>query len=440
MMRRINLLFKRVICAVLTLALIFTGMSFTKLKAVAATDTKTGASRTYVYYVKDDALFRVMGDGSNEQLILSDFSGEDIIPVGNYLYYMSDDEELPSFMRIAMDGSEEEPSIFTDDDIIYHDTDGTYIYYLNTEGELYRAPANAESTKAKLVTDKVDTRVPEFSIKNGQIYYNALKNGKTTWAASKAADGSGQIKWIAAGAFPGPWYMNKDNTNINTMIDSNPHDTKSTKSMVLYTNPLKGGAPKAINAKSPLDVNAVYTGKWVNGYYLYNKDIKYNSDEDEYDYKTGKGYVIDTKGKNIQIHTKGVIEIANVGTDKLVFIDSDYKAYVCTIKDGKAINKKAISIKDASWVYNLSKGGKLSSTIICSKSTSDSYIIKSDLTLQKLSGVDSKECIYADEEEGFFYVNSKDSGRLYYMSSDGKTTKKLSDEEDVYDIILLSKY
>ena len=429
-MRKINFIFKKVACTIITLALVFTSMNFTNVDAATT-------STTYVYYISDDSLFRVASNGANEQLILSDFSGDDLTPVGNYLYYTSDEEE---FMRIAMDGSEEEPSYFTDEEILYYETDGTYIYYLNSDGEIYRSLANADSTEAKLVIDMVDTSCPEFFIVNGQIYYNALKNGKTTWAASKAVSGSGNVRWIAAGAFPGPWYMSKDSVNIYTMIDTNPHNTLSTNCMVLYTIPIKGGAPKAINGKAPIDANAVFSGKWANGYYLYNKDIKYDSDEEEYDYKTGKGYVIDTKGKIIQIHTKGVIEIANLGTDKLVFIDSDHKAYVCTIKAGKATNKKAISIKDASWVYNLNKGGKIALPLICANSTGDTYILKSDLTLQKLAGVDNKGCIYVDNNEGLFYTNTKDNGKLYYMSSDGKTTKKLSNQEDVFDILLLSKY
>ncbi|HEX2926869.1 MAG TPA: hypothetical protein VHP38_11550, partial [Ruminiclostridium sp.] len=94
---------------------------------------------------------------------------------------------------------------------------------------------------------------------------------------------------------------------------------------------------------------SAYSGTWTGSYFAYNKDIKVGSDG-KFDYTKAKGYEMDMQGNVMQLHDKGIVEIAAFGSDKLVFADSDYRAYADTIKSKKVTGKKTLSIKDAWYV------------------------------------------------------------------------------------------
>jgi hypothetical protein len=433
-MGNIKELSKRLTCAIVTLALVLTGMGFTKIEAAAASGNGTALSGAYVYYVSNGALFRAKSDGTSNQKLLSSFEGVNLKPAGNYLYYMYD-EKSTTFLSLPLDGSKKMATRFIDDDILYYDTDGTNIYYMNDKGEIYVSPANAKSDQAKLVTDMADTNYPRFSIVNGKVYYNALKSGRNTWVAAKAADGSGQVQWVTAGAFLEPWFTHKDASNIYMMVNTKPTETRySTKCMVLACVPMNGGSPKVLNAKTPLDYNAVYSGQWTNDYFIYNDKIAVKNGK--YDYSKANAFAIDMKGKSIKLHTKGIVEIADFGAGKLAFVDSDSKAYVSTIASGKATSK-AVSIKDAWYIRNLASTGKTGATVLFTKS--GVYTLQANLSLKKLIGIEWDLCMYDDSVDGLFYVNAGDNSRLYYLGSDGATNIKVSDEK-VKDISLISNY
>lgn len=439
-MTKMNSLIKCTSCIIIALALVFTGAGLTKSKegilpSLEILNKASAASDTaYAYYVSNSVLYRVKNDGTGNQKLLNNFYGVNLKVAGNYLYYMYD-EKSSTFLSLPLDGSAAMPTRFIDARIVYYDTDGTNIYYMNDEGEIYRSPANANAKEAKLVADMADTNYPSFSIINGKIYYNALKNGRTSWVASKAADGSGQVQWIASGAFPDSWYVHKDNTNVYMMVNSKPEEKYSTNSMLLYSIPQKSGAAKALNSKAPLDVNAVYSGMWTNNYFVYNKDVKYGSGE--WDYSKAKGYAIDLKGKSIQLHTRGIIEIADCGTNKLAFVDSDYKGFVGTISAGK-VSKKDLNIKNAGYARDLKSGSEIGPTAFFAQG--GGYILQPDLSLKKVVGEEWQECMYDDAVDGLFYINAGDNLRLYYLGADGSTNIKLSDEKKVTGIVLISKY
>lgn len=398
--------------------------------ALAASDT------AYCYYVSNSNLYRVKNDGTGNQKLVSNFYGVNLKVAGNYIYYMYDEKSSTS-LSLPKDGSANMPTRFIDDSILYYETDGTNIYYMNDEGEIFRSPANAKANEAKLIADMADTEFPSFSIINGRIYYNGLKNGRKTWVASKAADGSGQVQWIAEGAIPGNQYIHTDSKNITFAVDTKPYDTISTDCVIFYSIPLKGGAAKAINAKSPLDVNAVFTGMWTNNYYIYNKGVEWIEEEEEWDYSNAKGYAFDLTGKSIQLHTKGIVEVVDCGTNKLAFVDSDYNGFVTTIASGKA-TKKALNIKDAWYVRDLKSGIEIGATVFFADT--GCYILQSDNSLKKIMGEEWQRCKYDDAVDGLFYVNAGDNMRLYYIGADGKTNIKLSDEKKVTRIVLISKY
>ncbi|MBZ9635658.1 DUF5050 domain-containing protein [Clostridium sp. FP1] len=440
-MKNINPFLKLGVCVLCSSMLILTGNM-----AVQASDFPTvvhnsaevntvKSNEAFVYYVSNSVLYRAMSDGTKSQKLLNNFLGVKLIPAGDYLYYMYDNSST-TLLRIPMDGSANIASRFASD-VVYFVADGEFIYYMNEKGAIYRASANAsKGFEPTLITDMADTRYPKFNIIDGKIYYNARKSGRTTWVASKAIDGSGQVQWIAAGSVIDPWFIHEDSASINMIINTKPEETKySLKCMVLYSLPKKGGAAKAISAKAPLDTNAVYSGAWASGYYMYNKDIKLGSDGD-FDYTKSKGFAFDMIGNNLALHTTGIVEIANLGSDKLVFVDGYGKAFVSTLKGNKITSKKQLSIKNAGYVRNLITDGKVRSTMLFAES--GAYMLQPDSSLKQMVGVEWDLCMYKDDVSGFFYVNAGDNGRLYRMNDDGKTNVKLCDEK-VDRIVLISK-
>lgn len=384
----------------------------------------------FAYYESNDALYRVKSDGKNAKKLLSSFDGVKLTPAGNYLYYMYD-EKSTTLLRIPMDGTAKIASRFTDD-VIYFTTDGSSIYYMNEKGEIYSASADAKkATEAKLVADMADTKNPGFSVISGRIYYNSLKSGRNAWLASKAADGSGERQWIAAGALPSTWFIHEDSANIYFVIDTAPTEKYSSNCMVIYSVSKASGEVTAVNADKPLDTNAVYSGSWLNGYYMYNDGIG------EQDYSTANGYVMDMSGNTIKLHDYGIKEIVNFSNDRLVFVAGDGYAYAITVANSEASDKTTLPIMNAGYVRNLMTDGQVRETMMFGQS--GAYVLKSDLTFEEMVGIEWDECMYEDDVDGFFYINAGDNGRLYYRNDVAGTNDKLADEK-VKRIVLISRY
>ncbi|TVX99876.1 DUF5050 domain-containing protein [Cohnella terricola] len=433
-MNRMYLSLKKTTFMLLVFTLILSAIGAAGVQAEESASTDDAI----VYYVSNGNLYRVKTDGSPSQMIRKNFEGVELKPAGDYLYYFYDNKST-TLLRLSLNESDSKAQISNfggDKRILHYVTDGDMIYFMDDKGGIYRASANEKAIDGVLVTDMADINNPRFIVESGRIYYNALKSGRTTWVASKAANGSGQVQWIASGAFQDPYYARTDSTTLYLMINTKPSETNySIDCMVLYTLPKKGGAAKAVNPKAPLDTNAVYSGSWANEYYLYNNGIRLGSDQD-YDYTKGQGYVLHKNGTKIQLSKTGIYEIANVGTNKLAYVDAYGKAYVSTIQNNKVTATKTLAIKNAGYVRNLMTDGKVRTTMLFGES--GAYILNADLSLKKMIGVEWDLCQYQDDITGVFYINAGDNGRLYRMYEDGKTTVKLSDEK-VSRIVLISK-
>ncbi|GIO87798.1 hypothetical protein J25TS5_47300 [Paenibacillus faecis] len=425
---------RKMLLPLLAVLLAFTGAAAAAPKAQAAEAPSTDA---YVYYVSDGDLYRVRTDGSPAQLIRENFFGVELKPAGDYLFHLFDEKSL-TLLKLSMVDSKAKAADFGGDhDILYFTTEGNFVYCMDDKGRIYRVPAEAKKVdEGTLIADMADTKHPQFTVLDGKVYYNALKNGRTIWVAAKSTDGSGTVQWIAEGALSSSYYLHKENNTLYFMVDTKPMETQySLNSMVLYSMPAAGGTAKALNAKAPLDANAVFSGMWAGDHYLYNKGVLPGSG-DGYDYSKSKGFLIDKSGKNIQLNQTGVYEIAALGGNKFVYVDAKGKAYVSTLANGKVASTKAIPLTDVGYVRNLTSGGKVRSTALFAES--GAYVLNADLTLTKMVGVEWDLCVYKEDVAGVFYVNAGDNGRLYWMGEDGKTTKKLADEK-VSRIVLISK-
>lgn len=389
----------------------------------------------FAYYVSNGALYRVMSDGTKGQKLLSSFEGVKLTPIGDYLYYMYD-EKSTTLLRLPMDGSAKIATRF-ESDILYFTSEGNNIYYMNDKGAIYCAPSTAaKGSQGKLVTDMADTNYPQFSVINGKVYYNALKSGRTTWVATKNADGTGDIQWISEGAVPSSWCINTDNYTVYLMVNTTPKETQySTNCMVLYSLPKIGGQAKAINPGNPLDFNAVFSGSWANGYYMFNQNIVLGSDGD-FDYSTGTGYVMDMHGNTVQIHDSGIVEIVKTSPGKLVFVDGNGYADAVSIVDNTVVEKTVLPIANAWYIRNLMTDGNIRATMVFADS--GAYTLKPDLTFEQMVGVEWDLCMYKKDVDGFFYVNAGDNGRLYHRDDVAGTNTKLSDDK-VSRIVLISR-
>ncbi len=445
-MKNISPFLKRGACALFSCLLIFNGGNTvqaaitsnpTAKVEVASLNTDAATSNeSFVYYVSNGVLYRVMSDGTKGQKLINSFEGYKLTPAGDYLYYMFN-EKSTTLLRVPVDGSKTMASRFQSD-VLHFVVEGEYIYYMNDKGAIYRAPVNAkkDSPEIKLVTDMADVNYPGFDVVNGQIYYNALKSGRATWVASKAADGTGEVQWITKGAVESPWFIRNDDKSVYMLINTTPEETQySLDCMILYSISKKDCIPKALNEKTPINANAVYAGGWANGYYMYNKDIMLN-EYSEFDYLNAKGSVIDMQGNMIELHNMGINEVANFDSNKLVFVDGNGKAYISTIKDNKVIEKKELPLENVGYVRNLMTADGVKGTMLFAQS--GAYMLQSDLSLKEIVGIEWDLCMYKDDVPGIFYVNAGDNGRLYRGNTGGKTNIKLSDEK-VSRIVLISK-
>ncbi|WP_405112236.1 DUF5050 domain-containing protein [Paenibacillus sp. FSL K6-1217] len=386
--------------------------------AAAAASTKS-----YVYYVSDDVLYRVTTDGSETQKIAENYDGNGLDSTGKYLYFYYDDGM--GIQRLSLSDPDALITSFLGDrNILYYLFDGPYLYFLDDTGHIYRTLADADDdSQLTLIADNADVNFRSFDVFGGRIYYNALKNN-TTWVASKSRDGSGVIQWIAGGAIQKSKFYHPYATSINLMIDNKPAETEySLDSMVLYTLPLSGGAPKAANAKNPLESNAATSGTWSNHYFLFNKGIKVDAAGEELDYNTGKGFLMDKNGKIMQLSQNSVISISELTPNKLVYADSKGKAYISTLANGKITSSKALPLANVQDIRTVKNGAALT-TVLFTKS--DAYALNADSTLTKMSGVESDYSVITDDIPGLYYINGLDNDCLYRYSNDGKTKIKLS--------------
>ncbi|SFF28706.1 hypothetical protein SAMN04487969_12328 [Paenibacillus algorifonticola] len=437
-MNKLHLFTKKNVCMLFIFTLLFTSFGTVTAPKAEAAVTASG----YVYYTSDKDLFRIKTDGTGAALIMEDFDfpGTALNRGGKYLYYLSYSGSS-TLMRLPIDGTATEDEVFYNDVLHYSIVNGT-LYYMTSAGKIYSVSANAAAvSEAKQIADKADTDFEEFKIIDGKIYYNTVRNGRSTWVASKAVTGAGQVQHIAAGAIEQDHHIQTTANSVNIIVNTKPEEQfYSLDCIVLYSVPKKGGAAKALNLNAPIDANAAYSGIWAtNTYYLFNKDIRLDS-EGHFNYNTGKGYLLNTSGKTFSLHSTGVYDLANVGTDKVAFIDAADKGYVATIKNNKVISKKNLNISKLHSVYNIMSGGKIASTIFFGDNAS--YLLKSDLSVQKIPGLNWDYMELNEGVDGIYYINddSKDAGygQLFHLSSDGKTASKLS-EQSIGRVLLVAK-
>ncbi|WP_440117329.1 DUF5050 domain-containing protein [Paenibacillus sp. QZ-Y1] len=416
-MNKWSLHMQRTICTLLLFALI----------AAATLGGGTGAqaaslSQSIVYYESDGILYKVSGDGSGTTEVLLDFEGYHLQAAGSYLYY-TNSAYSTTLLRVPNDGSKDMADTFATDVQSYL-TDNGFIYYLDSKGNIYRTTGDGAPSSVKKIADKADTNAPLLTVIKGRVYYNALKNGKT-WVASKATNGSGSVQWIAAGVVEDSYYMKASKNALHLMVNTNPSERfYSTNAVVMYTVNYSTGKAKAVNAKNPLDVNAVYSGGWGSNVYIYNKGIKLDSNK-EYNYAAGKAFALKTSGKTLQLHTKSVMEAGALGTDKVVIIDADQKAYAKTIADSKVTKSLHLNLSNVTYVANQLTNGTPTSVYILGKN--GMYSVNTALKVTKLAGEKWGPFDFSNDISGLFYTNTDDLYRLYHMEANGTGKKALSD-------------
>lgn len=427
---------KRSIVSLLLFTLLLTGVGVGGVHAEEAAAQAEDAA--LVYYVSDGDLYRVKTDGSPAQKLRENFDGVELKPAGDFMYYMYD-ETSTTLLRLSLTDNKAKASAFGGDKrVVSFETYGDFIYFMDDTGKIYRAAsAVAKSSEVTQIADMADPDYPAFTVVDGRIYYNALRNGRTTWVASKSVDGSGTVQWVAAGAVESSYYVRSDSANIYMMVNIKPTEKNySVDCMVLYTIAKKGNKATAANLKAPLDANAVLSGSWAgNDSFLYNKGITLGSD-DNFNYSKGKGYLLKKDGKTFELSKTGIYEIASLDANKFAYVDAKDKASVITIANNKVTSTKALSLSNVGYVRNMMKNGKVQSTVLFAES--GAFVLNANLSLKKMVGVEWDLCQYEDDIDGIFYVNAGDNGRLYRMTVDGKTTTKLTDEK-VSRIVLITK-
>ncbi|WP_379152969.1 DUF5050 domain-containing protein [Paenibacillus sp. sgz5001063] len=423
-MKKFQKLTKRIGSILLAGVLISTALGVGKLNSQASA---AAAENGYVYYsTEDGALYRVPTAGGSAQMISDYFEGSYLDATSQYLYFY-DNEETSKLQRLSLTEPDALISNFAGGkDVIFYQIEGDYLYFMDDHGVIYRSLANApDDTQIKQIANNADTEFPGFYVEGGRIYYNVLKNGTNTWAASKSRDGSGNVQYIGQGAIPSYSFIHSTPTTVSVMVDTKPAENYySLNSMVLYTLPITGGNPKAANAKSPLDVNATLSGFWSKDYYVYNKGVTVD-ENDDYVYSKAKSFAIDHNGKSFQLSQSAVVSLADMGGNKLAYVGSNGKGYVSTIANGKVISTKTLGLSQVTNVYNVKNGTAAGQTVFFTNNAA--YAVNADLSLSKLNGVTWDNSSIYDDVTGIFYYNADDNDSLYKMSTDGKTKLKLTD-------------
>ncbi len=399
----------------------------------------------YVYYNESDRLYRVRTDNGQIELVVK--SAHAYLRgsrAGKYLVCWSDSHpgggrETGTVHRFAMDGSLQatKGSISS---VYEFSTKGDSIYFVAKPPKpsetlaIYRMPSGYTKPERDgnyqdslpPIADGIDKRFTNFEFIDGKIFYTALRNGSEHWIACKSENGTGNVTWICKGAFSNSYkqWIVETSDFIYMLVNTDPTETQySTSCMVLYKVPRKGGKAVALNAKKPLDVNAVYSGRWADDVYVYNNGIKDAISRQDgirgWNFDNAVGYALDLAGRRIKISDDGVIEMARIGANQYVYCDGYGDVYTCTIKGGKVSEKK--KRKGASeifYVRNLKSGGKRKSTLMAGyKGT---YLLNADMTIKKLIGVEWETVFLFDDMDGYLYTNAGDKNRLYYLSSNGK--------------------
>ncbi|NQX43997.1 DUF5050 domain-containing protein [Paenibacillus tritici] len=420
MMKALEFFSRKMVLLVLLLVTIGTVGSggLTQTAATAA------SAKAYVYYVSDQVLYRVATDGSETQKITENFAGNGLTSTGKYLYFYY--EDAMGIQRLSLSDPE---ALITDyivgRNILYYLVDGPFLYFLDDTGSIYRTLADAEDKlQLTLIADNADVNFKSFDIMGGRVYYNALRDNGKNWVASKPSDGNGVIQWIASGAIPKSSFYHLNNTSLNLMIDTEPDETEySLNSMVLYTLPLNCGVPKAANANNPLPSNEVSSGTWSKNYFLFNKGIKLDAKGEDFNFNTGKGFLMDKNGKTLQLSQNAVVSVQEIASNRLVYADSKGKAYISTFANGKVTSSKPLPLTNVQDVRTVKNGTTLT-TVLFTKS--DAYVLNANSTLTKMAGVESDYSVITDDILGLYYINGRDNNFLYGYSNDGTIKTKLS--------------
>ncbi|SEL06941.1 DUF5050 domain-containing protein [Paenibacillus sp. OK003] len=405
---------------------VFTLLLFTLITAAVlgggANAHAASLSQTTVYYESDGVLYKVSGDGSGTTEVLLDFEGDGLSAAGSYLYYTRS-ESSTTLLRVPNDGSSDSAETYATDVLSYF-TDNGFIYYMDSKGTIYRANGNSEASAATKIADKADTDFPLLAVTKGRVYYNGLVNGNP-WIVSKASNGSGAVQRIAAGAVESRYFMNVAKNELQLMVNTDPYEQYySTNAILMYKVNYNTGKGTAVNPKAKLDVNAVYAGGWGNNLYVYNKGIKLDSNKD-YDYSTGKAFALTTSGKTLQIHSKSIREVNPLGTDKVVVVDADKKAYAKTIAGNKVSKSANLNLNSVTFVTAQLTNG--TPTIAYLSGTNGLYSVSAALKVTKLAGEEWSTFQLHDDVPGMFYINANDLYRLYHVQANGTGKKVLSD-------------
>lgn len=390
------------------------------------------AKKAYVYFNSRNNLYRVISDGSKEpQLLIDGFNSIKMEATDDYLFYYAyssnENSDWHTLLRLPTDGSKKMGARFIDDEVSYFQVYNGYVYYLNSKGFLYRIPVNvAGSSEAlsqrKEIVSMVKTN--SFYILDNLIYFNTLKDGRYPYVASRAIDGSGSNTWVAEGHYIDNYFINKDSSSIYIAVNTNPEETSySTECVVIYTAPRSGGAGTAVNKDAPLDLNATYAGGWAGRFFAYNHDVEH-SDYGYPNYDQATGGALDIYGYSYQLPNNGVREIVAFDKSRVLYTDGNADPYIATAGNGELSNIKKLDIDEIYYVRNLTNKGYIRATMLFGQG--GTYIVKDDLTIQQLQGVEWDMCIYEDDVDGIFYVNAADNSYLYWISGDGSTNVKLA--------------
>ncbi|WP_019911282.1 DUF5050 domain-containing protein [Paenibacillus sp. HW567] len=422
-MNRMPRVVKRVLFTLLAGVLVSIGaLGGGKLTPTASAASENG----YVFYTSEDTLYRVPAAGGTIQKLAENFEGTDVEATDKYLYFLTGDSSS-QLQRLSL--TEADPlinSFAATKNIVFYLVEGDFLYFMDSTGKIYRSLANAaDDSQIKQIVSNADIEFPGFSVVNGRIYYNALKDGANTWAASKSRDGSGNVQWIAKGAIPSSRFIHPSNNTVSVMVDTKPEETYySLSCMVLYTLPINGGNAKAVNVNSPLDANATLSGGWSNDYFVYNKGVTVD-DDDNFIYSKSKAYAIDKAGKVFQFSQTSVISLSDMGGGKLAYVGSNGKGYVSTVVNGKVTSTKPVELSNVKHVAKFKNGTASGQTVFFA--TKGAYALNANLTLTKLNGVDWDNSAFNEKVAGIYYWNTEDNDNLYRMSTDGKSKIKLSE-------------
>ncbi|MGC5775758.1 DUF5050 domain-containing protein [Paenibacillus pabuli] len=379
-------------------------------------------NQSIVYYDSDGVLYKVSGDGSNTTEVLLDFEGVDLVEAGSYLYY-TQSKSSTTLLRVPNDGSRDSAETYATDVLNYFSDNG-FIYYMDAKGAIYRANGNSEASTVKKIADNADTDFPLLTVTKSRVYYNALVNGNT-WIVSKASNGSGAVQRIAAGAVEGRYFMHPAKNELQLMVNTNPYEqVYSTNAVVMYKVNYSTGKARAVNPKAKLDVNAVYSGGWGNNLYVYNQGIKLDSNKD-YNYAIGKAFALTTSGKTLQVHSKSIREVDALGTDKMIIVDADKKAYAKTVSGNKITKSANLNLSNVTYVANQFNNG--TPTLAYISGSNGLYSVTTALKVTKLAGDEWDTFQFIADVPGMFYINANDLYRLYHVQASGTGKKSLSD-------------